>query len=123
MPERPATTVARWNKAHPVGTPVRVWTAFRKGDGTLTRTRSAASVLSGHTAVVWVNGEGACIALSHVEPDHTERLPALAVACPSCGSAPGVLCTSHSGTRKRRHNTHQTRTAAHRAAQQTRSNQ
>lgn len=33
------------------------------------------------------------------------------------------LCTSHSGTRKRRHDTHQTRTAAHHAAQQTRSTQ
>lgn len=56
-------------------------------------------------------------------PDRPTHLPALAVACPSCSSAPGVLCTSHSGTRPRRHNTHQTRTAAHRAAQQTRSNQ
>jgi hypothetical protein len=121
MPERPSTTAARWNAAHPVGTPVRVWPGFREGVGTLTRTRSAASVLGGHTAVVWVDGEGACIALSHVEPDHTDRLPALAVACPSCGSAPGQLCTSHNGTRKRRHDTHQPRTAAHRAAQQTRS--
>ena len=122
MPERPATTVARWNAARPVGTPVRVWTGAREGDGTLTRTRSAASVLGGHTAVVWVDGHSACIALTHVDPDHTARLPALAVACPTCGSAPGELCTSHSGTRKRRHNVHQTRTAAHKA-QQTRSTQ
>ncbi|MFD7861832.1 hypothetical protein [Streptomyces sp. NPDC059783] len=45
-------------------------------------------------------------------------LPALAVACPTCGSQPGQLCTSHSGTRQRRHDVHQTRTAAF-AAQQT----
>ncbi|MGW2594815.1 zinc finger domain-containing protein [Streptomyces sp. NPDC001515] len=122
MPERPATTVARWNKAHPVGTPVRVWPGVREGDGTLTRTRSAAEVLGGHTAVVWVDGEGACIALSHVDPDHTDRLPALAVACPTCGSQPGQLCTSHSGICPRRHDVHQTRTAAHKA-QQTRSTQ
>lgn len=76
MPERPATTVARWNKAHPVGTPVRVWTGFREGDGTQTRTRSAASVLGGHTAVVWVEGHGACIALTHVDPDHSVRTAA-----------------------------------------------
>lgn len=51
-------------------------------------------------------------------PDRPTNLPALAVACPSCGSAPGVLCTSHGGTRPRRHDVHQTRTAAF-AAQQT----
>lgn len=50
-------------------------------------------------------------------PDRPANLPALAVACPSCGSAPGALCTSHSGTRQRRHDGHQNRTAAH-AAQQ-----
>ncbi|MEU8623253.1 hypothetical protein [Streptomyces sp. NPDC048669] len=123
MPERPSTTVARWNKAHPVGTPVRVWTGAREGDGTPTRTRSAASVLGGHTAVVWVEGHGACIALSHVDPDpdHTARLPALAVACPTCNSPADQLCTSRGGTRTRRHDVHQTRTAAHNA--QTRSTQ
>ncbi|MEV0917878.1 hypothetical protein AB0I93_26920 [Streptomyces sp. NPDC049967] len=49
------------------------------------------------------------------DPDHDERLPALAVACPSCGSTPDQLCTSHGGTRTRRHDVHQTRTQAHRA--------
>ncbi|WP_158786561.1 hypothetical protein [Streptomyces sp. NRRL F-5065] len=38
--------------------------------------------------------------------------PALAVACPACNSQPGALCTSHSGTRTRRHNVHRARTAA-----------
>ncbi|MFJ5143285.1 hypothetical protein [Streptomyces sp. NPDC088707] len=41
------------------------------------------------------------------------RLPALAVACPTCGAAPDALCTSHSGTRTRFHDVHQARTAAH----------
>lgn len=59
---------AAWNADHPVGAPVRVWTGARKGDGILTRTRTAASVLGGHTAVVWVDGHGACIALTHVDP-------------------------------------------------------
>ncbi|ROQ69203.1 hypothetical protein EDD93_3700 [Streptomyces sp. 840.1] len=49
------------------------------------------------------------------------RLPALAVPCPSCGSQPGQLCTSHSGTRPRRSDVHQTRTATWRATQTTRS--
>lgn len=124
MPDRPATTVARWNRLHPVGTPVVAYPGCRpeddpNGEALTTRTRSAASVLGGHTAVVWVDGHSACIALTHVDPDHTARLPALAVACPTCGSAPGVLCTSHSGTRPRRHDVHQTRTTAHAAAQQT----
>ncbi|MFJ1782570.1 hypothetical protein ACIOKA_38325 [Streptomyces anulatus] len=48
-------------------------------------------------------------------PVRPARFPALAVACPACGSAPGVLCTSHSGTRVRRNDAHQARTAAHRA--------
>ncbi|WP_327180430.1 hypothetical protein OG599_35300 (plasmid) [Streptomyces sp. NBC_01335] len=40
-------------------------------------------------------------------------LPQLAVACPACGAAPGALCTSHGGTRPRRGDVHQARTAAH----------
>lgn len=52
-------------------------------------------------------------------PDHIARFPTLAVACPSCGSTPDQLCTSHSGTRTRRHDVHQARTAAHAAVQQT----
>ncbi|WP_331726542.1 hypothetical protein [Streptomyces uncialis] len=33
-------------------------------------------------------------------------------ACPACDSQPGALCTSHSGTRPRRHDVHRARTAA-----------
>ncbi|MFG2670824.1 hypothetical protein [Streptomyces sp. NPDC048445] len=58
-----------------------------------------------------------------LEPHMTDpaTIPALAVACPSCGSTPGQLCTSHGGSRTRRNDVHQTRTAAHHA--QTRSTQ
>lgn len=45
-------------------------------------------------------------------------LPQLAVACPTCQAQPGDLCTSHGGTRIRRYDTHQARTAAYRAAEQ-----
>lgn len=45
-----------------------------------------------------------------------ENLPALAVPCPACGSAAGELCSSHSGTRVRRSDVHQARTAAWRKA-------
>ncbi|MFC8008886.1 zinc finger domain-containing protein [Streptomyces cinereoruber] len=44
-------------------------------------------------------------------------LPQLSVACPSCGAAAGRLCTSHGGTRIRRSNVHQPRTAAWTALQ------
>ncbi|MDJ1137902.1 hypothetical protein [Streptomyces iconiensis] len=47
-------------------------------------------------------------------------LPQIAIACPpapdGCGSPAGVLCTSHSGTRQRKRNVHQARTAAWNAA-------
>jgi hypothetical protein len=58
-----------FNRSHPVGTPVRYWTGTREGDGETGATRSAATVLGGHTAVVWVTGHGACIALTHVQPE------------------------------------------------------
>ncbi|MFD4662489.1 zinc finger domain-containing protein [Streptomyces halstedii] len=51
---------------------------------------------------------------SHDMPERPAHLPALAVACPTCGSVPGELCTSHSGTRTRRNDVHQARTAAYR---------
>ncbi|RSS51391.1 hypothetical protein [Streptomyces sp. WAC01280] len=38
-------------------------------------------------------------------------LPQLSVPCPTCGSGPGRLCTSHSGTRVRRDTVHQERRA------------
>ncbi|MFC8009252.1 zinc finger domain-containing protein [Streptomyces cinereoruber] len=47
-------------------------------------------------------------------PDQAPALnnPALAVACPACDAKPRTLCTSHSGTRPRRHDVHRARTAA-----------
>ncbi|MEV0114632.1 hypothetical protein AB0H77_15470 [Streptomyces sp. NPDC050844] len=43
-------------------------------------------------------------------------LPQIAIACPpppfGCGSPAGALCTSHGGTRVRKYDTHQARTAA-----------
>ncbi|MDV5143214.1 hypothetical protein R1T08_02535 [Streptomyces sp. SBC-4] len=47
-------------------------------------------------------------------PDQAPALtnPALTVACPACDAEPGALCTSHSGTRTRRHDVHRDRTAA-----------
>ncbi|MFD5910306.1 hypothetical protein ACFWHL_16465 [Streptomyces massasporeus] len=41
---------------------------FPKDTRLVTRTRSKAEVLGGHTDVVWVDGHSACIALTHVDP-------------------------------------------------------
>ena len=71
--------VDEFNDRFPIGTPVEYWPGVREGDGRRSRTRSKARVLSGHTAVVWVDGQGGCIALTHVEPD-------VDTTCPTCGS-------------------------------------
>jgi hypothetical protein len=63
---REALKVLSFNEAHGIGTPVRVWPGARSGEGVLTKTRSPA-MLCGRTAVVWVDGQSAFIALSHVE--------------------------------------------------------
>lgn len=61
-----------FNALHPVGTLVFAYPGarpedFPKATRLVTRTRSKASVLGGHTDVVWVDGHSACIALSHVD--------------------------------------------------------
>jgi hypothetical protein len=65
----PETVVMDFNAAHPVGTTVTAWPGVR-GDGTgfVTTTKTAATLLQGHTPVVWVKDYSACIALSHIEP-------------------------------------------------------
>jgi len=66
--ENPFRDAYMWNMEHPrLGTRVRYWTGAREGDGKLGLTRSHASVLEEHTAVIWIIGEAACVALSHVE--------------------------------------------------------
>jgi hypothetical protein len=61
-------TAEQWNRMHPVGTPVTVWTGARKGPGVTTVTRSAAWELSAGVSVVLVNGIAGGIRLTHVEP-------------------------------------------------------
>ncbi len=70
-PARPIIPAAQleamdWDIAHPIGTPVEYWTWTREGKGKLSVTRSSARVIGGH-ASVWVEGEAACISLSHVK--------------------------------------------------------
>jgi hypothetical protein len=61
-----------FNVRYPVGTPVLAYPGCRPEDQPdatclVTRTRSKATVLGGHTSVVWVDGHSACIALSHID--------------------------------------------------------
>ncbi|MFI9244211.1 hypothetical protein ACIGXF_16840 [Streptomyces sp. NPDC053086] len=68
----PTVEAEAWNRVHPVGTPVVAYPGCRPEDfpndeRIVTWTRSKAEVLGGHTAVVWVHGHSACIALSHVD--------------------------------------------------------
>jgi len=65
-------TAAQWNERYPIGTPVMAYPGCRSEDDPnderlVTRTRSRASTLGGHTPVVWVDGHGACISLTHID--------------------------------------------------------
>lgn len=69
-------TAAEFNARYPVGTPVVAYPGARPEDfpddpRIVTRTRSKATVLGGHTDVVWVDGHSACIALTHVDVDES----------------------------------------------------
>jgi hypothetical protein len=65
-----ATEVARWNEDNPVGTLVDYWRGAREGfePSGRGRTYTQAGVLSGHTAVVWIDGCSGAIRLTHVQP-------------------------------------------------------
>jgi hypothetical protein len=55
-----------WNLQNPPGTVVRL--IRDSGEVMMTRTRSKAEVLSGHSAVVWLEGVVGCYHLTHVTP-------------------------------------------------------
>ena len=62
-----------FNALYEVGVPVLAYPGARPEDipsarRLITRTRSKATVLGGHTDVVWVDGHSACIALDHIDP-------------------------------------------------------
>ena len=62
----------QFNGLFPIGTPVFAYPGALPEDAAdaerlVTRTCSKAKVLGGHTAVVWVKGHGACIALTHID--------------------------------------------------------
>jgi hypothetical protein len=63
----------QWNALYPVGTPVFAYPGFRPEDASdarrlVTRTRTAAQLSASGDPVVWVEGEGSYICLTHVDP-------------------------------------------------------
>ncbi|HEX2886799.1 hypothetical protein [Vineibacter terrae] len=65
-------TVDRWNAQHPVSTAVIV--RRDSGELQLTSTRSAAWVMSGHSAVILLNGISGCYHLDRVTPANLARI-------------------------------------------------
>lgn len=69
MRQQSSTKVDRvceaWNEKHAVGSAVVV--TKDQGERITTKTRSAASNLGGHTAVIWLEGITGCYDLSRVE--------------------------------------------------------
>lgn len=56
-----------FNAAHKVGDTITVFSVLIGENPKQVQTRSAAQILSGHTAVVYVTGGSGCIALTHIE--------------------------------------------------------
>lgn len=64
--KRAKQAVADWNAAHAVG--IEVIVTKDRGEQIRTRTHSVARLLSGHTAVIWLDGISGCYALERVRP-------------------------------------------------------
>jgi len=54
-----------WNAKHPEGTTVSFEEVIGDGETFRGTTKSEAQVLSGHTAVIWLNGKSGCVCLEH----------------------------------------------------------
>ena len=52
-----------YNAKHPIGSTVRYHTVIGEQAATTYQTRTAAQVLSGHTAVVWLENFSGCVSL------------------------------------------------------------
>ncbi|MEI5032487.1 hypothetical protein RB201_04610 [Streptomyces sp. S1A(2023)] len=67
-----------FNHFYPVGTPVLAYPGIRPEDGPddstlITRTRTEARVVASGDSVLWVDGHGAYITLTHVDPVSEEQ--------------------------------------------------
>ena len=58
--------VDQWNARYPVGQSVSV--RRDNGEGMVTKTTAPAELLSGHSAVIWLEGVSGCYLLRRVTP-------------------------------------------------------
>ena len=63
--KNPQREVADWNNRVQIGDLVEYRSYLPDGPVSQHRTRTRAEVLSGHTAVVWLEGKAGCVAVSH----------------------------------------------------------
>lgn len=59
--------VDAWNASTPIRTMVE-YRSHPEAEPQLYHTRTAASILSGHTAVVWLEGKSGCVAIEACRP-------------------------------------------------------
>lgn len=64
----PQIEVAAWNASVQVGDQVDYYEVVGMSEPKRFTTRTPAEVLSGHTAVVWLEGKSGCVAISHCRP-------------------------------------------------------
>jgi len=67
-PAKLQATCDRWNERYPVGTLVEYHPIIDEPAHRLRKTRTPAQVLSGHTAVVWLDDERGCVCLEACVP-------------------------------------------------------
>jgi hypothetical protein len=78
-----ASDVSRWNEEHPVGTPVRYDSIFRKDGFTVFRTRTRAVLLPGNVPGLWLVRNACAVRLDRLHLAEESDLPtpaAIAVA-------------------------------------------
>lgn len=65
-PKAEQRKVDEWNQRHPVGHAVTI--RRDNGDTIITKTAAPAELLSGHSAVIWLEGISGCYLLCRVTP-------------------------------------------------------
>lgn len=70
--QKAAREVDAWNKSVSVGDVVDYTEVKGLSIPARHKTRTPAEVLSGHTAVVWLEGKRGCVAVSHCTPVYKE---------------------------------------------------
>lgn len=69
MPRKnPQSECDNWNARHAVGVVVDYSEVVGVTEPTRYTTATEAQVLSGHSAVVWLEGKSGCVQLSHCKP-------------------------------------------------------